>query len=801
MSNLETHQKQCSLCQTPIHSTVYYDQNQAFCCTGCQTVYSILTAQNVAEHFKDHPVFKQALQCGIISNPTLLEEMRAKQQEKEGLKDCQKLFLEIGEMWCPSCARLISLYLERQAGIKQCHVDYCTDYASIEYTPFLMSKEKIIRLIQHLGYQPISIQTEKIQAVSRPLALRFIVAAFFASNIMMFSYPIYTSYFHEHTQEYPLLFAWLSLLSSIPVMTYCAWPIWKRFWNGCKVGIWGMETLILIGTFSAFALSIVELVQGSPYVYFDSMSVIIAFVLLGKIFESKAKFSAKDSLLNLVKAMPRRGRKKSSTGIDSFVPLKEIQQGDTLIVLAGEKIVLDGCVEEGEGTCDESLLTGESLPIFKKSGDLVLAGTLLQQGYLSIKVTSKPNETALYQIYEMVEVDIGRKNHSISFVDQIVKWFVPCVIVLGVLTALYCLFMQVSDQTLQPLQTGILRFAAVLLISCPCAIGIAAPLAESYIINAMASYGAIIRNRRCLSLLGREDDMVFDKTGTITEGKFTVWKGLEKLSFQDQRSLKGLIAYSNHPLSVAINQGLFCPPYPFDRFEELAGKGLRGYHEDQIFLLGSEIFHKENGVNGDFNDDEESDYFTPVYFAKNQQLLTKILLGDQIRPESLTLINHLKDVHTFLVSGDAEKVVASVAKQCHFSDWKARTHPLEKREFIIGLQKKGHIVSMVGDGMNDAPALTAADIGISVMSASDMSVQVSDILLTQPRLDKLMTLRRIAVFGRKIIYQNLFWAFFYNCIGIGLAMFGLLTPLFATFAMMISSVIVLLNTYRIKNIS
>jgi len=793
---METNNRPCTLCQTAIRTTLYSHDQLPFCCTGCQTVYSILSAQNVVAHFKDHPIFKQALQCGLISNPNLIEEIRLNRDKDIDFKDYSKIYLEIGEMWCPSCALLIKLVLEKQLGIKQCSVDYCTDLASIEFTPFLISKEKIIRIIEQLGYRPISIQIERGQAVSRSLALRFIVAAFFALNIMMFSYPIYTSYFHEHMDEYPLLFAWLSLLGSLPVMTYSAWPIWKRFWNGLRVGIWGMESLIFMGTFSAFILSLVALLTGSPYVYFDSMSVIIAFVLLGKIFESKAKFSAKDSLLHLVKAMPRRGRKRDATGKEAFVPLKEILPGDLLIVLAGEKIVLDGSVQEGEGTCDESLLTGESIPVFKKKGDLILAGTLLQQGHLAIKVTSKPTETALYQIYEIVEMDIGRKTDAISLVDRIVKWFVPTVLFLGLASACYCILSHTSDGASTPFQTAILRFAAVLLISCPCAIGIAAPLAESYVITAMAAMGAIIRNRLCLRFLGREDSVIFDKTGTITEGKFTVCEGLEKLSFTEHCQLKGLIAHSNHPLSVAINSALLCVPSCFDKIEEVAGKGIKGLLHDDLFLLGSELFLKENHLI--IHSDESSDgWLTPVYFAKNRNLITKILLGDRIRPESLTLSCQLNDMQSYLVSGDSERVVASVAKQCGFTFWRARQLPLEKRTFIDQLQSSGKVVLMIGDGMNDAPALTTADVGIAVMTASDMSVQVSDILLTKPRLDKLVFLRKIAKFGRKIVYQNLFWAFFYNCLGIGLAMAGLLTPLFATFAMMVSSLIVLLNTYRI----
>lgn len=790
-------EKNCALCQIPFRSRSYVAEERYFCCAGCHAVYQILAHQQALAAPHEHPLFLQAVKSGIISNPDVLEHMRQNREVPE--TDFVKLHLDIQEMWCPSCAELIRLILLRESGIRNCFVDYATDVAVIEYTPRCISKEKIIRLIRDLGYHPSYLQDARQQAVSFSLYLRFIIAAFFSLNIMMFAYPIYASYFHADEEGYAYVFAWLSLIGSLPVLLYSAWPIWRRFYHGLKVGIWGMEALVFLGVTTASALSLYELWQGRSSVYFDSMTVIIVFVLLGKIIESKAKFSAKDALCQLTRLMPRRGRKLHVDGTEHFVPLKDIQPGDHFVVLTGEKIVLDGWIEAGEGTCDESVMTGESLPIYKKKGDKVLAGTLVQQGRLIIRATAKIEETALNRIIQMVEEDIGHKSHYTRTIDRIVKLFIPCVFVIAFLTACYCLVNQIQDPDLTVFQTAVLRAISILLISCPCAIGIAAPLVESHVLNALAKIGIIIRNRGCLSFLGRETVFVFDKTGTMTEGKLTLLKGLEALSQEEQHCLKGLVKHSNHPIAVALNQALEAASTCFDEVEEIAGKGLRGSYQGNSYLLGSLTFLKEQCIRIPLFE-ERKGIETTVFFVKNTLCIGVFHLGDQIRSDAQELIHHLdhRTISSMLVSGDLIQPVKEVAQRCGIKQWYAEYHPLQKRELIQKLRQKGEIVAMLGDGINDAPSLTAAHVGIAVVSATDISIQVSDVLLTHDRLSLIVALHQVASKGHRLIKQNLFWAFFYNVIGIGLAIFGFLSPLFAAFAMIISSLIVVLNAQRVR---
>lgn len=767
----------CSLCGHRLSSHSIVAEPHAFCCHGCKAVYNILETRNQLEDFKEHPIFLRAIQAGLISNPDLLEQVR---KEKSSLEQVERerLFLEIQEMWCPSCAEVIKLMLLREKGVYSCAVDYTTDLASIEYIPRYISKEEIIRIISGLGYSPVTLENNPNRN-SGGLYLRSIVASFFALNVMMFAYPLYATYFDYDDQGMGQLFAWLSFFGALPVLCYGAWPILRRFYYSFRTGLFGMEALVVLGAGSAFVLSTYELFHGGVKVYFDTMAVIIAFVLLGKVIEAKAKLTAKDAIFRLNRSLPRRGRKRFPDGIEKFVPIKEISKGDFLIVLTGEKIILDGVIEEGEGACDESLINGESIPVYKKAGSLVLGGSILTQGQIAYRVISSENESSLHKIISMVEDDIGHKTQYVRAVDLVIRWFVPMVVLIASLATAWA-WWTTGD--------GMLTGMSVLLISCPCAIGIAVPLVESYLLNSLACLGVIVRNRGCLAHLGKETAFVFDKTGTVTEGKFKVLSCLDKFSSSDLCILKALSKSSIHPIAAAICRSIDALPVTLEQVQEIPGRGMKGYLNGKIYLLGSKEFFEEEGIRvGCVESCATTVFFNGI----------PIHLGDQIRDHVKKVIQTLGPAKTILLSGDSKEAVEAVATACCFTEFYSSATPLHKREYIEKLRNKGEIVCMIGDGINDAPALAAAHIGISVLSATDISIQVSDILLTTPRLEVIQEMRRLGIKGRRIIKQNIFWAFFYNLIGIGLAATGYLTPIFSAFAMVASSLMVILNARRL----
>lgn len=738
------------------------EQNRSFCCAGCHAVYNILSVQNQLADFANHPVFLQAVQAGLISNPALLEEIR-KEQIRVPEDERVKLHLEIDGLFCPSCAEIIRLFLLREKGVLNTVVDYSTDLASIEFSPRYIDKEDIFSIISSLGYEAKPLQ-EGTKKVGWLLWLRFSVAAFFALNTMMLAYPLYATYFDASATEFGYLFAKVSAILSIPVITWCAFPIWQRLFNALRVGIVGMELLVFLGVFSALSLSLYELGRGSSHVYFDSMTVIIAFFLMGKIVEAKAKYSARDALLTLARSIPRKGKKKFADGSQSYVLAKDFAKGDFCAVNMGEKIVLDGKIVEGEGAVDESVLTGESFPKLKKKGDMVLGGTVVQSGAFVFRVEATEQQTALHRILETVEQQIGHKTSYVRAADKIVKVFVPSVLVLAAGVWLF------GDAPLSAI--------SVLLISCPCALGIAAPLAESNTISRLAQAGAIVRNRGALVPLANATLWVFDKTGTLTEGRLCV--GLDHLSDKQRSLLKGLASRSNHPISVALAQAINEPAAPLAPVVESPGLGLAGGG----CFLGSGRWMRQQGI-----EPPEG-----KFFFYDGHTVNAIELSDTVRSEAAEALSCFPK--KLLLSGDGKEEVERVGKEVGIDlvQWEAT--PLEKREKILDLKKTGECLAMVGDGINDAPALASADVGISVVSAQDISIQASDILLTTERLTVLKKICTIAKRGQVVVRQNLFWAFIYNVLGIPLAAFGYLSPIYAAFAMMASSIIVILNGRR-----
>lgn len=753
--------KKCSLCSLDLPKNPLIEAEHAFCCSGCLTVFNIIGAQ---KNYQTHPVYQEALQAGVISNPKLLEES----VEQPG-DERVKLHLEVDEMWCPSCAEVIRLILMRQKGIYRCVIDYATDLGVIEYDPCKISKEEIYSRIERLGYSPRSLLSSEKNHISKSLWLRFGVATFCALNMMMFSYPLYAAHFGLHTEGYEITLGWLLFALSLPLITFAASPIWRRLSSTFQTGLFGMETLVFIGVTSAFVASTLNLIRGDPsHLYFDSMAMVLTFVLLGKILEKKAKFSAKETLFRLTRAFPKRGYKRMASGEYVYVPLKEISVGDCIFVRTGEKVVLDGVVVEGEGWVDEAVMTGEATPLKKISGTQVVGGSLLKQGTLHIRVTSTQETSLLGKIVSFIENDLPQKQKKERMVDQITRFFIP-------LICLLALFLFLLGEPLRAL--------TLLFISCPCAIGIAVPLAQSRLLCRFAEKGALVRNRSILPLLAKDPFFVFDKTGTLTEGKFQVLQGVATLSSDHQKILKGFASYSTHPIASAIGEAIPLSPAALDHVVEIVGRGMEGSWQGERYLLGSEQFFKERGF-------EVKNYpSTVVYFAKAQTLLAEVHLGDRLR-------SHLPKIEGGVLSGDSHQLTTKIAKQCGFKWGKGGCDPLQKREEIEKLKQKRPI-AMVGDGVNDAPALTAADIGISVVSATDLSVEVSDLLLTTDHLDSLPSLVSLAKRGQQIIYQNLFWAFFYNVIGIGLAFCGLLSPFFAALAMVLSSLCVTLNSLRI----
>jgi heavy metal translocating P-type ATPase len=547
-----------------------------------------------------------------------------------------------------------------------------------------------------------------------------------------------------------------------------------------------MEALVIIGVFSSFGLSVHNMFKGVNDVYFDSIAVIVSFMLLGKMIESKVKFSSKEVLHKIIKTLPKRARKKFEDGSVKFVPLKEVKINDTIMAFSGEKVVMDGVLIEGDCSIDESLITGESKPVYKSKGDSLVGGSIVTTGNISYSVSKIAGDTTLDKIVQLVQEEIKHKALYERAADHIVRYFVPFVIFTSLLNWLVSLFFFQ--------EAGFVNSVSLLLIACPCALGIAAPLAESKMLYEIMQLGAFVKNRGVLKVLPKINSFVFDKTGTVTKGTFSVLEGIESLSNHHKSLLKALSEKSSHPISRAIHEHLECiETLPLQNIEEHSGKGMKATYKGQVCLLGSKNLLQENLR---IVERDPQDTFTTVYFSPSENEIFYIKLGDTIKEEVYALINELPG-DKILLSGDSENVVADIAKKLNFKVYQDSYLPHMKKDYVEELRKKNKIVCMIGDGINDAPAIAAANVGISVIHATDLSSQVSDILLTVDKVSILTEILKIAKKGDMIIKQNLFWAFFYNIIGMGLAITGNLTPLYSAIAMVLSSFIVIINSKRV----
>ena len=746
----------CALCGQGALSGVG-EEGRQFCCVGCRTVWHLLSAQKALENYEEHPIWRQAVLSGLISNPNLTFK-------KEEGKVLKRAAFEIREMWCPSCAEVIEYLVRLEKGVASCHVDYATDRAFIEYDPCQVGEEALFSFIKSLGYDPVPFEGILGKPISFSLYLRFFIAAFCALNVMMLAYPLYATYFNKGGEEWGMLLAWISLAFSLPVLLYSAYPIFQRFFHAMRTGLFGMESLVVAGISAAFILSTLNLFQGNSQVYYDTLTVVVALVLLGKILESKAKFSAKEAFYSLARALPQRARRR---GV--FLPIKDIAPGDDIEVVAGERIPLDGHVTEGEAWVNEAAMTGEPLSKRVRKGDKVSSGTILETGRLEIAVSG--GASSLENIVSSCRINLEHKSAYVRALDAPLRLFVPFVLLFAALIGFFF---------------GFERALATVLISCPCAIGIAAPLVEARLIDLFSKRGAIVRNRGALAKLPDITLFAFDKTGTLTQGEFSV-KGSDTLDRGVQRVLKGLSAASEHPLCRALHRHLDVEAEPVTHVFETKGAGIEGGGA----FLGSRAYLTSKGLSVPPSEDSE----TEVFFSFEGKT-HRLSFTDEIRPEAPQTLARLPK--TLLLSGDRRAPVEAAANLCGIDAWKSELSPLDKLRYLKELQSQGEKVAFTGDGINDAPALSQADIGLAAASSLGLSQAASDLLLTTS-LSTLPHLISLAKTARRLIHQNLFWAFFYNLLGLPLAALGTLTPIFAAFAMTASSLFVLLNSLRFRD--
>ncbi len=738
--------------------------------------------------------------------------------------------LGVDGMTCASCSAAVERALKKLDGVTEASVNLATNRASFVYDPAKVKLAQVREAITKAGYTPLDLESEDTHDVDRErrerallvMRIRLIVAAVFAAPILyiamahMFPAPgvPLPSFMNPHS--FPLVFALVQLLLTIPVLIAGG----KFFRVGMKTlfkGAPNMDTLVAIGTGSAFLYGVYATVLiylgdtgFAQHLYFESAAVVITLVMLGKYLEAASKSKTSEAIQKLLALKPKTAIILKN-GAELEVSLDEVAVGDLVLVRPGSAIPVDGVVEDGASSVDESMLTGESLPVEKQPGSLVTGGSINGEGMLRFTVTQVGEDTALSKIIHLVEEAQGRKAPIAKLADVISGYFVPAVIGVAVLSAvIWALAGKDFNFVLN-------IFVTVLVIACPCALGLATPTAIMVGTGKGAELGVLIKGGEALETTHRVDTIVLDKTGTITQGKPEL-TDIRLYTTESEADLLALSASaecgSEHPIARAIveaaeqrNLALASP----DTFRAVAGRGIDAVVSGKRVLAGNAKLMQESGIDVSASQADArklaSEGKTLMYIAVEGSLAALMAAADAVKPTSKHAIERLKAIglDVYMLTGDNANTAAAVARSVGIDHILSDVLPDGKANAVQQLQSQGKRVAMVGDGINDAPALVQADVGMAIGTGTDVAVESADVVLMRGDLSAVVSAVALSRATIRNIRQNLFWAFAYNVVGIPFAAglffaFGgpLLTPVFAGAAMALSSVSVVTNALRLK---
>ncbi len=736
----------------------------------------------------------------------------------------EKILLPVEGMTCASCVARVEKTVAKFEGVTSVNVNLATEKVSLEYNPSIVDLNKLAATVEDIGYKlDLSIlQKEKnfseeksnyVDTHLKELKSDLIFAITLTIPITIINMGMMWKGFFLNDLFSVEQINKILLLLTTPVLFVSGKRFYKIFWNNLKHFSADMNSLVAIGTGAAYLFSLLITLfpeifshtNHNYHVYFDTAAVIITLILLGRWLESRAKSKTGSAIKKLVELQPKTAIVKEQNR-EVEKQIDELKSGDIIVIKPGGKIPADGIIISGSSTINEAMITGESLPVEKIIGSKVIGGTINISGYFEFEITTIGKNSVLGQIIKLVEEAQGSKAPIQNLADKVASIFVPIVVLIAITTFIFWLLIEPDD-----ISIALMNFVAVLIIACPCALGLATPTALIVGMGKAAQNGILFKNGESLEELHHADTIVFDKTGTITEGKLSVKNIFVKdISENDFISvLSSLESKSEHPIAKAITDYSIEKNIVLiliDEFENKPGKGIRGKTKSKILLAGNESFMTENKIDlSAIKSELKKDIYynsSVIFLSIDGELKGFVSVVDSVKSNSLEVISKIKEMNItpILLSGDNENVTKYISNITAIENYESGVMPEHKSGKVKKLQDQGRKVIMVGDGINDAPALVQSNIGIAIGNGTDVAIESADVVLIGGDLSGVVKSIKLSKQTIAVIKQNLFWAFIYNVIGIPLAAFGLLNPMFAALAMSLSSVSVISNSLRLKRV-
>ncbi len=790
------------------------DSEQVFCCAACAQVSTAIHAGGWDRFYRYAPESREWEPPAAAANDAVVFDDPEYQLDfcsnVEGGE--REAVLLLDGIHCAACVWLIESALGAIDGVSHAHVNFARRSLKIRWQPEAVPLSRLVEALEHLGYRAEPYREDAarraIERERKQLLMRMSFAGFVAANVMMAALALYAGEFFGIDPQWQTIFKWYSFLFVVVLLIYSAAPLFIGAARTLRARRLGMDVPITLGLLASFLYSAVQIDAPGNQTYFDTIVMFVFLILVGRYLELAARERIRHSTEHVFTLLPRSAHRINADASEQTIPVRAIQLGDRLRVRPGERIPSDGVVVEGASSVNEALLTGEAAPVAKSPGSVVTGGTLNGGGALAIRAERTGAQSALAGLQRMIRDALLEKSRVQAFADRFVPYFVVATLVLGL--GCFAAWWWLADMT-QATRIAI----TVLIITCPCALGLAAPMAIAVATAAGTRWGVLFKGGRALETLARVTDVVFDKTGTLTEGQLHVRTAAALVA--DAPALWARVhaaeKMSEHPLGRALSafsamSSVDAPKAVLRDFQNDAGCGIRVRFEgDDEMFIGSVRWAREYGI--DIDDETQRGMTqninrgdTIVAIFDRHRLLGWCALYDAPRTESAAVLRaiHKMNLAVTIMSGDNARAVSAAARELVGADPTLtiypELYPAEKSDLIRRLQSERKVIAMVGDGVNDAPALARADVGIAVAGAADLSATAADVVLAGS-LDRLLRALTMSKITQRVIVQNLSFSLIYNAVTVPFALLGFLSPLFAAIAMPLSSVAVIVNALRI----